>query len=372
MEPDMSEQGIRVPVNRLVEFMVTALEKMGIPTEDARIIADVLITSDLWGVRSHGVAHLKMYHERIKTGLQLPITNWQVVKDTPTTAVIDGGNGMGMVVGTHAMQLAIQKAKQFGLGAVAVRNSSHYGVAGYYPLMAVKAGLVGLSVTNAHPSTAPTFGTEPMLGTNPIAVAAPTDEEFPFMYDAATSVIPRGKIEVAARADKPIPEGWVINAQGKTVTESKQIIAEMNKNQMALLPLGGLGELMGGHKGYGLSTFVEIFSAAFQNGAYLSMLHDTDHEGNVQFLRIGHFFLTINIENFISLGDFKHITGNMMRELRSSRIASDQSRIYTAGEKEYENTLRNQAKGIEITPGVQKSLQILCKELDIRGDVLGF
>lgn len=189
----MAEENIRIPVKDLVDFMIIALQKMGIPLEDAKIIADVLITSDLWGVRSHGVAHLKMYHERIKIGLQLPITDWKIVKETPTTAVIDGGCGMGMVVGTHAMRLAIKKAKNYGLGAVAVRNSSHYGVAGYYSLMAVKEGMVGLSVTNAHPSTAPTFGTEPMLGTNPIAVAAPTDEAFPYMYDAATSVVPRGR-----------------------------------------------------------------------------------------------------------------------------------------------------------------------------------
>ncbi len=145
------------------------------------------------GVRSHGVAHLKMYYERIKVGLQLPVTKLTVAKDTPTTAVMDGGNGTGMVVGYHAMKLAIEKARQYGLGAVAVRNSSHYGVAGYYPMMAVKDGLVGLSVTNAHPSIAPTFGVRPMLGTNPIAVAAPTDEPFPFMFDAATSIAPRAR-----------------------------------------------------------------------------------------------------------------------------------------------------------------------------------
>jgi LDH2 family malate/lactate/ureidoglycolate dehydrogenase len=151
-----------------------------------------------------------------------------------------------------------------------------------------------------------------------------------------------------------------------------QMIAEMNKSNMALLPLGGLGELMGGHKGYGLSTMVEIFSSAFQNGAYLSMLHDTDHDGKTQFLRVGHFFLAINVENFIPLDEYKRITGSMMRELRSSRKASDQPRIFTAGEKEYLSTLKNQAEGIEITPGVQKALQALCKELDITGNDLGF
>lgn len=368
----MSEQSIYVPLDKLINFMVDALVAMGIPSEDAHIIADVLITADLWGVRSHGVAHLKMYYERMKKGLQLPVTKWAVVKDTPTTAVIDGGNGMGMVVGYQSMNLAIQKAHQFGLGAVAVRNSSHYGVAGYYPLMAVREGMVGLSVTNAHPSTAPTFGVKPMLGTNPIAIAAPTDEPFPFMYDAATSIVPRGKIEVAARANKPIPEGWVINQDGVSATDSSTMIAKMNQDKLALLPIGGMGELMGGHKGYGLATMVEIFSASFQNGAFLSMLHDIDHNGNPQFLRIGHFFLAIDIEHFIPLDGFKKITGEIMRELRNSTKAPGQPRIYTAGEKEYYNTQRVRAEGVEITPGVQKALQTLQQELNLSGHDLGF
>ena len=334
----MAEQSVYVPVNKLVDFMFDALIAMGVPDEDARIIADVLITSDLWGVRSHGVAHLKMYYERMKRGLQLPVTKLTVIKDSQSTAVIDGGNGMGMVVGYHAMHLAIQKARQYGLGAVAVRNSSHYGVAGYYSMMAEKEGMVGLSVTNAHPSTAPTFGVEPMLGTNPIAVAAPTDEPFPFMFDASTSVVPRGKIEIAARANRPLQEGWVVGQDGKSVTDSSNMIEQMNKGQVALLPVGGLGELMGGHKGYGLATMVEIFAAAFQNGTYLHGLHDTDAQGKPQFLRIGHFFMAIDIAHFIPLEEFKGITGNMIRELRSSSKAPDQARIYTAGEKEYYNS----------------------------------
>jgi L-2-hydroxycarboxylate dehydrogenase (NAD+) len=368
----MAEQNVHVPVEKLVQFMVAALEKMGVPGDDAKIIADVLITSDLWGVRSHGVAHLKMYHERMKKGLQLPMTNWKVVKDSQATAVIDGGNGMGMVVGYHAMKLAIEKARQYGLGAVAVRNSSHYGVAGYYPLMAAKEGLVGLSVTNAHPSTAPTFGVKPMLGTNPIAVAAPTDEPFPYMYDAATSIVPRGKIEVAARAGKPIPEGWVINQDGVSATDSSNMIEDMNEGKVALLPVGGLGELTGGHKGYGLATMVEIFSAAFQDGTFLWGLTDTDAEGKPQFLRIGHFFLAVDIEHFIPLEVFKKISGGMMRELRESPKAPGQPRIYTAGEKEYYSTQRIQAEGVEIPPGVQKALESLAKELKIPSADLGF
>jgi LDH2 family malate/lactate/ureidoglycolate dehydrogenase len=368
----MAEQSVRVPVNKLVPFMEDACVAMGAPRDDARIIADVLITSDLWGVRSHGVAHLKMYHERMKAGMQLPVTRAMVVKDTPTTAVIDGGNGMGMVVGHRAMRLAIQKARQYGLGAVAVRNSSHYGVAGYYPMMAVREGLVGVSFTNAHPSQAPTFGVKPMLGTNPIAVAAPTDEPFPYMFDAATSVAPRGKIELAARASKPIPEGWVIGEDGTSTTQSVGLIKEMDAGKVALLPVGGMGELMGGHKGYGLATMVEIFSAAFQDGTYLWGLTDTDAEGRPQFLRIGHFFLAIDIEHFIPLDAFKRITGNMMRELRGSPRVPDQPRIYTAGEKEYHNAQRVMAEGVEITPAVQKGLQALRKELNVTGHDLGF
>lgn len=368
----MSEKSVYVPVQKLVDFMVDALVAMTIPLDEAKIIADVLITSDLWGVRSHGVAHLKMYYERMKKGLQLPTTNITVVKDTPTTAVLDGGNGMGMVVGYKAMRMAIQKARQFGLGAVAVRNSSHYGVAGYYPLMAEKEGMVGLSVTNAHPSAAPTFGVRPMLGTNPIAVAAPTDEAFPFMFDAATSIAPRGKIEIAARASKPIPEGWVVNQEGVSATDSSNMIEEMNLGNVALLPLGGMGELMGGHKGYGLATLVEIFSAAFQNGTYLWGLTDTDAEGKPQFLRIGHFFLAMDVEHFIPLADFKKIAGNIVRELRDSTKVPGQPRIYTAGEKEYLNSQRVRTEGVEITPGVQKALQTLQEELSLSAHDLGF
>ena len=368
----MSEENVYVPVDKLTKFVVQALLAMGTPREDADIIADVLVTADLWGIKSHGVAHLRMYNNRIKSGLQLPVTNWTVAKDTPTTAVVDGGNGMGMVVGYHSMKMAIQKAQQYGLGAVAVRNSSHYGAVGYYPMMAVKAGLVGLSFTNAHPSTAPTFGVKPMLGTNPIAVGVPTDEPFPYLFDAATSIAPRGKIEVAARAGKQIPEGWVIGQDGNSETDTNDMIKRMNEGDVALLPVGGMGEIMGGHKGYGLATMVEIFSAAFQNGTYLWGLTDTDEQGNPQFLRIGHFFMAIDVEHFIPPAKFRKITGNIMRELRSSTVTPGQPRIYTAGEKEYYHAQQVREKGVEIAPGVQKALLALCRDLNMSEESLGF
>jgi LDH2 family malate/lactate/ureidoglycolate dehydrogenase len=368
----MTEKNVFVPIKTLVDFMNEALVAMGAPAEDARIIADVMITADLWGVRSHGIAHLRMYNNRLKAGLNLPVTKWTLVKDTPTTAVMDAGNGMGFVAGHEAMTLAIKKAREFGMGSVAVRNSSHFGAAGYYSNMAAKQGLVGLTFTNAHPSSAPTFGVKPMLGTNPIAVGIPSDEKYPYIFDAATSVAPRGKIEVAARADKPIPEGWVIKEDGSYDTNSAGMIKRMNDGEAALLPIGGMGDTQGGHKGYGLATIVEIFSAAFQDGAFLWDLTDTDQDGNPQFLRIGHFFMAIDVEHFIPLPVFKKITGDILRELRNSPTAPDQSRIYTAGEKEFETTQRAEKYGIELSPGVQKSLRTLCQELDLPEDQLGF
>ena len=368
----MPDQVVHVPVDRLVAYMIDCLRAMGVPQDDAPIIADVLITADLWGIPSHGVAHLKMYHERIKAGLQLPVTRVTVVRETETTAVLDGGNGMGMVVAQRAMQLAVEKARHHGLGAVAVRNSSHYGIAGYYAMMAVRQGMVGASVTNAHPSNAPTFGLQPMLGTNPIAVGAPSDEAFPFLYDGATSIVTRGKIEVAARAGKPIPEGWAVGSDGAPATDSALLIDQMNKDVAALLPIGGMGELLGGHKGYGLATLVEIFSAAFQDGAYLSALHDTDKNGKSQFLRIGHFFLAINVERFLPLSDFQRIVGNITRELRESAKVPGQPRIYTAGEKAYAHSLRVRAEGVELPAGVQVALASLREQLHIEGHDLGF
>jgi len=368
----MPDASVNVPLNRLTDFTVDVLLKMGVPRADAEIVADVLLSADLCGVRSHGLAHLKMYYERMKTGLQLPVTRWAIIHETPTTAVIDGGNGMGMVAAYHAMKIAIEKARQNGLGAVAVRNSSHYGIAGYYSRMATTEGMVGMSFTNAHPSIAPTFGVEPALGTNPIAFSAPTDEEFPFAFDAATSIAPRGKIEIAGRTGRPIPAGWVIKRDGLLATDSSHLIEEMNKGEAALLPLGGKGELMGGHKGYGLATMVEILSAAFQDGAFLSELHDSDRAGKPHPSRVGHFFLAINIESFLPLDRFRKTAGSIMRELRTYKKAPAEERIYTAGEKAHENAVRFMQEGVKVGPNLQKALSALRSELNITGHDLGF
>ncbi|MDX1798954.1 MAG: Ldh family oxidoreductase, partial [Candidatus Lokiarchaeia archaeon] len=190
----MSDNNVLIDSKILESFMRDVFIGLGVPKEDAEIIADVLITSDLRGIESHGIQRCKMYYDRIKQGIYESKTKIDIIKEGSTTALLDGNCGMGHVIAYKAMKMAIEKAKKYGLGAVAVRNSTHFGIAGYYSLMAIKEGMIGITVTNARPSIPPTFGCEPMLGTNPLTVAAPTDEEFPFVLDCATSIIQRGKV----------------------------------------------------------------------------------------------------------------------------------------------------------------------------------
>ncbi len=361
----MTDKTVYLPVETLTRFMRDVFVHLGVPEADAAICTEVLITSDLRGIESHGVGRLKMYYDRIKQGILSPVTTIEVVTDTPTTAVFDGHDGMGHVIGRQAMETAIKKAKDYGLGAVAVRNSSHFGIDGYYTLMAVNAGQIGLSFTNARPSVAPTFGVAPMLGTNPIAFGAPTDEEFPFLYDAATSISQRGKIEVLARAEKETPAGWVIDRNGDLATDTNAILDGIPKKLYALLPLGGRGETFGGHKGYDLATMVEILSAALAGAAFLDGVSGFDADGNPRPHRLGHFFMAIDIEHFIPLDEFKRITGEILRALRNSERAPGADRIYTAGEKEWEVEKRIRAHGVPINRNLQKNLKVMQIDLGL-------
>ncbi len=356
----MSPETRYLPVATVQQFMVDVFTGMGVPQPDAELSAEVIIAADLRGIESHGIGRLRYYYDRLKAGQHQPVTKFEVVREGPTTAVVDGNHGMGPVIGVRAMQMAIDKARTYGMGSVAVRNSTHFGIDGYYALMAVKAGMAGLSFTNARPSIAPTFGVLPMLGTNPIAFGAPTQEpDCPFLFDAATSIVQRGKIEVLSRAEHPAQEGWVIDSQGRFATDPDQILQGLTKGEHALLPLGGLGESLGGHKGYGLATMVEIFSAAFQGGSFLYALTGFDEKGAPRPFRVGHFFMALNIEHFIPLEEFKATTSAILRQLRESPKAPGQTRIYTAGEKEAENEKRIRVDGIPIVPNLQKDLKFL-------------
>lgn len=361
----MSSDTIFIPVDMLQSFIRDTFIRLGVPADEAAVCAEVLITSDLRGIESHGIGRLKYYYDRIKSGQHQVITKFEVVRESPTTAVIDGHHGMGMIIGTRAMQMAIDKAKALGMGSVAVRNSTHFGIDGYYAMMAAKAGMIGMSFTNARPSIAPTFGVQPMMGTNPIAFACPTDEPFPFVFDAATSIVQRGKYEVLQRAEKPGLEGWAVNEEGKMVTDPNEVIAGLNKDAVALLPLGGFGELQGGHKGYGLAAIVEILCASLQSGAFLHDLLGFDSQGKKRPFMVGHFFMAINIENFVDLDTFKATTGRICRELRASRKAPGYQRIYTAGEKEYEIEKRIRTEGVPTVPNLRKEIKFIQQELGL-------
>jgi L-2-hydroxycarboxylate dehydrogenase (NAD+) len=362
-----TDEILYVPADILLKFMEQVFVALGTPPEDARICAEVLVASDLRGIESHGVGRLKVYYDRIRAGVQLVETQVEIVQETETSAVVDGHHGMGAVIASRSMRLAMDKARQHGLGAVAVRNSTHFGIAGYYALMAAQEGMMGLAMTNARSVIPPTFGAERQLGTNPIAFAAPSDADFPFCFDAATSTVSRGKIEVLARAEKPTPEGWVIDTEGQSLSDSKQILHDLSIGEALLLPLGGAGEATGGYKGYGLATMVEILCASLCGGAFLQDMLGFAPDGSRRPNMLGHFFLAIDIEHFVPLEESKRITGQIIRELQNSRKAPGQERIYVAGEKEHEKQKLVLERGIPVNRNLRRDLQTVRDELDIAG-----
>ena len=352
-----------VPWELVNNFMIDVFKAYGVPEEDARICTDVLLESDRRGIESHGCNRFKpIYLDRIKNGTLLPVTKIDIVKETPTTVVMDANNGMGMVASHKMMEMLIEKAKTYGMAGGTIYNSTHYGIAGYWTTMAEKAGMIGISGTNARPSVAPTFGVEPMMGTNPLTFTMPTDEEFPFNFDCATSTIQNGKIEFYERSGKPTPAGLVVTEDGKTMTDSGQILKDMRAGRCALLPLGGLGEETGGYKGYGFTTIVEILSAALAGGPFMKDLSGKDEDGNNRMYRLGHFFFVINPEVFMGLDTFKKTAGDICRGLRASEKAPDAERIYTAGEKEYLAWQERKDKGVPVGESIQKEFIALRDE----------
>ena len=361
----MYKDCVWIDFETMERFMTDVFKGVGVPVDDARICADVLITADRRGIDSHGIGRLKtIYYDRIKAGIQNPVTDFEIIRDGPTTAVVDGHDGMGHVISRRSMEMAIEKARAYGMGMVVVRNSTHYGIAGYYALMAVEAGMIGITGTNARPSVAPTFGVENMLGTNPLTFGIPTDEDFPFVLDCATSLTQRGKIEVYDRAGKSLPEGWVIDQTGKTRTDTHQILEDLVKGTAALTPLGGIGEETAGYKGYGYSAVVEILSAALQGGSFLKMLSGYSNGERAPY-RLGHFFIALNVSAFIDPDEFRKTSGDILRALRKSKKMPDAKRIYTAGEKEHLAWLERKDKGVPVNKKLREEMRTMIDELGL-------
>jgi LDH2 family malate/lactate/ureidoglycolate dehydrogenase len=330
---------------------LTLLRTVDVPEDQARIVADVLVRADLRGTTSHGVLRLPAYIHKIQAGLLKPHTPWTCLRETPTTALYDAGMGLGPVAGLWGMKEAIKRAGQFGISAVGVRNASHFGIAAYYTLQAVEAGLIGVAISNAAASMAPWGGVEARLGTNPICVAIPTQDEIPLVLDMAASVVARGKIRLAQHEGHPIPQGWALDSEGQPTTDPQVAI------EGTLLPIGG-------PKGYGIALVNDILAGILTgspSGVEVRSIHDLQQPSPV-----GFFFQVLQIEVFSSPHEFFDRLGAQLTSIRNSPRARGVKRIYIPGEIEWECERDRRQNGIPIGSATLKSLHELAEELGVQ------
>ena len=342
---------------KLTRFVGGAFEKLGAPKDDAEIGANVLVQADLRGVDTHGVIHFNpqaWYVKWLTEGSMTARPKIQIISESSSTALLDGDRGMGMVIGHRAMELAIRKAKDSGIGMVAVRNSRHYGMSAYYSMMALPHDMIGIAMTNASRQVVPTFGREARFGTNPMCFAVPTDKELPFVLDMATTTAAAGKLELAARQGKPIPHGWALN-EGAKATDDPRVAQKARK----LLPLGGSRE-GGSHKGYGLAIVVEILCGVL-SGTLTALNADQDPRG--------HFFGAIRIDTFRPVDEFKRDMDRLLRELKTTPPIEGQHRVYAAGEIEFETAAERREHGIPLLPSVLKGLRDVGERVGVPYDL---
>ncbi len=336
-----------------------AFRKFGFTEAESGIIKDVLLTSDLYGIESHGMQRMVRYHKGIESGMIHVDAKPEVVFDTPISAVIDGHDGMGQLIGYFAMNLAIEKAEKCGVGIVSARNSNHYGIAGYYAKMACNKGLMGFSCTNSEAIMVPTFGRKAMLGSNPIAVAFPADP-YDFMFDASTTVVTRGKLEMYNKMEKPLPEGWALDKNGHPSENAPDVLANIvAKAGGGIMPLGGSTEQLGSHKGYGYGMICEIFSSILSMGG-TSNTCMVGGKGN-----ICHGFAAINPAYFGDPEAIKKHFSEYLEEVRESPKADGAERIYTHGEKAANAVSVRMREGIPVNDNTMVEVLDLCKYLDL-------
>ncbi len=348
---------------KLTDFTRQVFLHMGCPPADADLATEVLLAADLRGIDSHGVARLAGYVRLWKAGRINPTPQITIVHETPSTATVDGDAGLGLVVGPKAMEIAIAKAKEAGSGWVAVRNSNHYGIAGYHAMMALQHDMIGMSMTNASPLVAPTFANERMLGTNPIAVAIPAGSQPPFVADFATTTAANGKLEILQRQEKEAPLGWIQDAQGQPSTNPNEL-----KEGGALLPLGGDRE-HGSHKGYCLGAIVDIFSAVLSGANYgpwappfvsfLPMPEDPVGAG------LGHFMGAMRIDGFRPAEEFKQNMDKWIGRFRQTKTTGEAPAVLIPGDPEREMEAERRVHGIPLNDKVEQSLREVAEEFKL-------
>ena len=344
---------------KLNELCNDAFQKFGFSEKEAKIVSDVLLMSDRIGIESHGMQRMYRYYKSIQKGMIKVESKGSVVFETPVSAVIDAEDGMGQVVGHKAMEMAIEKAKKVGIGMVTVRNSNHYGIAGYYAKMACDQGLIGLSCTNTNAIMVPTYGRTAMLGTNPVAVAMPA-EPYDFFFDASTTVVTRGKLEVYNKKGEPLHDGWALDKDGKPSNDAADVLDNIAaKNGGGIMPLGGSTEDTGSHKGYGWAMVCELFSSILAMGTTSNKTGSGGKGG------ICHGFMAIDPAIFGDAQGIKDHLSNYLQELRNSPKAEGQTRIYTHGEKEVEAEKYLMANGIPVNDNTMVEVYEMCQYLDM-------
>jgi LDH2 family malate/lactate/ureidoglycolate dehydrogenase len=347
----MEDTGRRFSTSKLSVFCVAVLEKAGVPRENAEIVAHSLLAANLRGVDTHGITRLPIYVERLQAGLTKGHARGAVISETPTTAVYDGQDGLGQVVGTKAMRLAIAKAESAGVGLVTARNSTHYGTAGYYAMMALDKEMIGIALTNSPSLMAPWGGKRAFLGTNPLAIAVPAGQEKPFVLDMATTVVARGAIILAAKKGETIPITWGLNKDGEPTTSAKEA------NEGALLPLGG-------HKGYGLAMAIEILVATLSGGLFGPHIGEL-YKNPTRAQGVGHFFGAIRIDRFRPVAEFKADMDAMIREVKAEPLAKGFDKIMVAGEPEFLVEQERREKGVPLSDAVVSDLSKLGSNVGI-------
>jgi LDH2 family malate/lactate/ureidoglycolate dehydrogenase len=351
------------PEQHLRNFTQNVFLKMGCNEKDAILAADVLLRSDLRGIDSHGVARLSGYVRLWEKQRINATPNIRIVHETPTTATIDGDAGLGLVVAPFAMKVAMEKAAIYGTGWVAVKNSNHFGIAGYHALMAVEQDMIGISMTNASPLVAPTYANERLLGTNPMCYAFPAGKYPPVIVDMATSAAANGKLEIAQRANSPIPEGWAQDKDGKTSVNPNEL-----KAGGSLLPLGSDKD-HGSHKGYGLSATVDILSAVLSGANYGPWVPPfvafLEPSANPVGEGLGHFFGAMRVDGFRPAEDFKNHLDNWIERFKSAKTVDPDKRVIIPGEPEHAFEQERRVSGIPLIDAVVTDLNQLADHLKI-------
>jgi L-2-hydroxycarboxylate dehydrogenase (NAD+) len=341
----MKAEYIHISIDTLRAFCQEVFQALNLSEEDASIAANVLVVADVRGIPSHGTARLSRYVNGLETGIVRPDATVEVVMDTPMSLVVDAHGAMGAPVSARTMRRVIAKAQDNGAAFGCVRDSTHFGIAGYYAMLALEADMLGIAMTNTAALGVPTFGRQVMFGTNPLAFAAPADEERAFVLDMATTVVPRGKIEVYDRLGKELPPGWAVDKHGHTAKDTASLLDDMfHRVGGGILPLGGEGELFSGYKGYGLAVMVDILCAVLCGAPFGADVSDTATSSG----RVSHFFGAIKIAAFRDPREFRRDMDRMLRDLRNTPVAEGAERVYFAGQKEFEAEAECRRSGIPL------------------------